>query len=365
MALIRDRQYPVTECVGAGMAWAISSIGNLIINKLVIKDFRYAFTMIFAQNAMTCLIIMMMTGMSEKIRLHPINGEGIKGFFVQVMLFCGILISSLQSLRYVSIPTVIVFRNITPLLVVLLSGAWLLEAPNEPRRITVGKVIALVVVVVGSVIYGYYDIDFHHLGYLWCISNSVLMCLYSIFVKWFSIRTQYNTMTFTFYSNMLSLPILIVGALITQELPFAAPLQLHDLPFASKALLLLSCVCGFALSSSGMWAQLVYSATAWVAYGNFTKIPLVLTSALVFQDKLSAQSIVGLVISLLGFSIYTYLASIQRSAAKNDHEYFDVEAVTTRRPTEDEIAAYLTDKSSSSDKAASSDPEESNPLIST
>eukprot|EP00002_Diphylleia_rotans_P019343 TRINITY_DN3744_c0_g2_i1.p1 TRINITY_DN3744_c0_g2~~TRINITY_DN3744_c0_g2_i1.p1 ORF type:complete len:368 (+),score=76.22 TRINITY_DN3744_c0_g2_i1:61-1164(+) len=328
----------MSEAMAAGIVYSLSSISMLLVNKLAVRAFHETFLLLAMQNIGTLAIRKLWTIRSgePQVQSEAVNLHKLKYFSPAIVLFMVMLFSSLRSLFYVSIPTVIVFRNINSLAVAFGEIALL------KKVITRDTWTAMGVIIIGAFAYANWDIEFHALGYFWTFLNIAAMCGYSLYVKWVMGVVKYTPMEMVYFNNVVSTPVFLLCSLYLGERWAAFP-ELFSPPsdqatadspsdqdpdmefsYAGAVWVTLSCTLAFAISASGFWAQAVFSATTWITLNNINKIPVILLSAYIFSDKLSAGSIFGLVISLIGGGMYSWAtrpnANKQAPEKKAEHE---------------------------------------------
>merc|ERR1740117_2694660 len=92
--------------------------------------------------------------------------------------FVLMLICSLKALKTVHVATVVVARNVCT--VAICAGESLFFGRETSREAVMG----LLVIVVGSVAYGFTDLNFELHGYLWQAGNSALFICGQLWEKW-------------------------------------------------------------------------------------------------------------------------------------------------------------------------------------
>jgi len=284
--------------VTSGGLYALSSVTMFLVNKLAIHAFPLTCSLIYLQNATTIVILLLLWTWNEQFAVEWDNQAATR-WLPAVAAFTTMLVSSLQGMKYISIPTFVVFRNLNSLSVAL-GDRFILQ-----RKITPLVFVSLVIIPIGSFVYGYYDLQFHPSGYVWIMINLLSMAVYTIYVKWITIRHKYTSFTMSFYNNILSIPPLLVLMMHHNEVHPAIE-KITSMSMGQLLLLTLSCVLGFCISYFGFAAQRVFSATAWITINNLNKIPAIYLGILVFGDKISWMSFFGLCISMGGGFLFAY-----------------------------------------------------------
>jgi drug/metabolite transporter (DMT)-like permease len=146
----------VTSLLTSPLFWftiaAVSSIGMTIFNKRLTKAFPYPFVLISIQNFASVLFFILVQFISKEI--FPIKQLKLNHFIICFLPTIGyslILWTSLEGLSRVSIPLIIVFRNITPLIVSLVENLMNSKSLQQEES------ISLSLVFIGSIGYALSD----------------------------------------------------------------------------------------------------------------------------------------------------------------------------------------------------------------
>merc|ERR1712232_574234 len=125
------------------------------------------------------------------------------------------LICSLKALKTVHGATVVVARNLCTVFVC--AG----EALVFQRYTKRSAVISLFVILAGSVVYGFYDLNYEFKGYMWQTANSVLWIFAQLYEKWaMGKSTDQTALGISTIKNSLSLPVLGCIMVLAGDLNF-------------------------------------------------------------------------------------------------------------------------------------------------
>ena len=100
-------------------------------------------------------------------------------------LFTSNIVTSAMALEYITVPAFSVLRNVQPIISTLL-GLYLLPFlnPSAPSESTSSfKLYALLLILIGTGVYAWRDIEFNVSGYLWVLAHICSMSLYVALVK--------------------------------------------------------------------------------------------------------------------------------------------------------------------------------------
>ncbi len=297
--------------------FSMSSIAMILLNKGCVLLFPHPSVLLIFQNVCTILIL---SFMGEE-RMPFEIGLWIQ-WFPCSLLFCVNLFSSLQSLVYISVPTFTVLRNLQPILAVGID--FIVRGEKQ----SCFRVNFLVQVLIGAVLYCSHDLDFEPRGYFWAILHCVSMTFYSVLVKFKSDELGLSAKNMSWFNNIMSIPglLTIMAFEHTIELGSRAD-NLNSRTFddcmrcAHNPLctftILSSCAGGFFVSVTGFQAQKVMSPTSWLSLNNFSKIPAILISFILFGGFISSATVHGMIISIT--AAYLYALSGRQSITVFSH----------------------------------------------
>lgn len=220
------------------------------------------------------------------------------GFLLNVI--CG-----LYGLRRVNIPMFLAIRR-TSTFIVFCSDVFILKRSTTQWR-TIGVVLITfggVTAVVHSIQLGAPQDDYS--GYLFVVLNNVFTVLYFQLVK---ILSEYDSKSFTaeaqsFYTSLCSIPVLVL------LIPLIEPISYSEVVFRPESFYIVlgvSSILGCVLTFSQSLCTLVNSPIAMTISGNMKDVFLTIVGLLLFNNILvTPQLLLGITLSLLGASIYSY-----------------------------------------------------------
>lgn len=250
-------------------------------------------------------------------QVNALESDKVKKWMLVVFLFMGLLLSSLMSLKYVSVVrlmrcdlvvhlgdllkvTLTIIRNGTTLVVAAADSIYL------KQRIHLITIWTLLGILFGSIVYGWSDVNFHPVGYFWLTINVLSTSAYQVYVKKLT-ELKLSAFGMVYYNNLLSLPFFFVLAIATGEMAALREAQsFANLTTEGWAILVLSCLLGFCISFSGFTLNLIVTATTLMVINNVNKIVFIILSEFFYQATLTATSAVGAVIVLACSAAYSY-----------------------------------------------------------
>nr|CAB3470350.1 unnamed protein product [Digitaria exilis] len=171
------------------------------------------------------------------------------------------------------------------------------------KKVSLRKVITLVVVSFGVAVATVTDLEFNFFGacvaLAWIIPSAVNKILWSNLQQsgnWTALALMWKTTPITIFFFIVLMPLLDPPGLLS-----------FNWNFKNSSAIIISGLFGFLLQWSGALALGATSALAHVVLGQFKTIVIVLSGYLVFNSDPGFTSLCGAVVALAGMSVYTYL----------------------------------------------------------
>ncbi|CAN6164224.1 unnamed protein product [Urochloa humidicola] len=171
------------------------------------------------------------------------------------------------------------------------------------KKVSLQKVITLVVVSFGVAVATVTDLEFNFFGacvaLAWIIPSAVNKILWSNLQQsgnWTALALMWKTTPITIFFFIILMPLLDPPGLLS-----------FNWDFKNSSAIIISALFGFLLQWSGALALGATSALAHVVLGQFKTIVIMLSGYLVFNSDPGFTSLCGAVIALVGMSVYTYL----------------------------------------------------------
>ena len=280
------------------LAFSLASISMLLVNKAAVKACPNTTLLMLSQNSLTLLIIWGFARCSIKIK----DRDHVKSWTPCAIIFCLNIYSSSQALRTVTVQTFSVFRNVNTLITAVL------EYITMGTPLEVASLLSIAMVIFGSIVYAWNDLDFNTEGYFWCILHICSMACYSILVKKTNDSLNLTAQEMSLYNNLISLPVFLLVMVASTSENLSSRLLDPFFAMETAPILYMSGIVAFAISVSAFWVQKAISPTAFILLNNANKIPALLLSQLLFSDRLNWPMVAGLSLSLAGACLYSLAA---------------------------------------------------------
>jgi len=227
---------------------------------------------------------------SPRKRLQVLKAKVAIRWVPLTMVFVFNLFTSLKAMQTAGLSTVIVFRNINSLIISVVESQNLDEASRS----------ALFVIVIGSIAYGWGDLNKGIQAYLWTFANMALTISYDLYIRYLSKEWPLDVMGQQFYHCVLSSPVVILMAFANNELNSESAISFYQLSWAGKLILLGSVVAGFFISTSALMLANRITATSFSVLKNSNKILVVIINILWIEGLPSKYVFASLLVTLGG-----------------------------------------------------------------
>ena len=231
--------------------YAFASVSMTLVNKGAVKAIPFPYFLCLIQNALTVVIALFVALVlapgHEKLGLKlQITKAVLITWMPALILFVLMLTSSMSAMKYLAVPSVLVFRALTPLATA--AFAMCLLENSIPSK---AEWASLAVIVVGAACYLAADPSFSLYGYAWMLLNLFAAALYHVYVKRCINKLTPSTMDLVLLNNVLSIPIfLLLGATIDD--PVGLVQQLQHVSLGGWLAVLGSCIVAGLIAFSGL-----------------------------------------------------------------------------------------------------------------
>ena len=315
--------------------YVISSSAINIINRIVFHtyEFNFNFTYSFLQQfASLLLFIMLRNRESIKKNLGELSLSDFGKFKCYYLTFT--LISILNTLMgfYGNqlVKNISMFLTLKKFTVVFL---LIIDLFFAKKKISLITIICIFLMTVGSLLVGMDTFSNDYLGYILVFISDVIQIVYSKLIEVFRQHTGVSSLKLLIYNIFLSIPILIVGALVTGEHQKIYTYLNGDkygsdgTIYGLSIYLIMSCLCCAILLSSFFISN---EKTSSLITNLLTNTKTVLISVIMYffdksKNKLSLLILAGLIMSTVGAifinaeSLFNNI-SIKKNNTKNEKD---------------------------------------------
>ncbi|KZV22172.1 hypothetical protein F511_27342, partial [Dorcoceras hygrometricum] len=275
----------------SGLAYCFSSCSMILVNKYVLSSYGFnaGISLMLYQNLVSVIIVSLLSFLGL-ITTEPLTWRLMKVWLPVNVIFVGMLITSMFSLKYINVAMVTVLKNVTNVITAI--GEMYLFNKHHDNRVWA----ALFLMIISAISGGITDLSFHAIGYTWQFMNCCLTASYSLTLrrimdtaKQVTKSGELNEFSMVLLNNCLSLPLGIFLIFVFNEVDYLLHTPLLRLP-TFWLVLTFSGFLGLAISFTSMWFLHQTGATTYSLVGSLNKIPLSVAGILLFKVPTSLEN---------------------------------------------------------------------------
>ncbi|XP_065862262.1 GDP-mannose transporter GONST1 [Euphorbia lathyris] len=284
----------------SGLAYCISSCSMILVNKFVLSSYGFnaGISLMLYQNLISVIIVSLLSNLGI-ISTEPLTWRLIKVWLPVNVIFVGMLVTSMFSLKFINVAMVTVLKNVTNVITAV--GEMYLFSKHHESRVWA----ALFLMIISAISGGVTDLSFHAVGYTWQIINCFLTASYSLTLrrvmdtaKQVTRSGNLNEFSMVLLNNTLSLPLGVILIFVFNEVEYLSKTPLLKLP-DFWLVMTLSGFLGLAISFTSMWFLHQTGATTYSLVGSLNKIPLSVAGILLFHVPTSLENSASILFGLV------------------------------------------------------------------
>ncbi|KAH9661824.1 GDP-mannose transporter GONST2 [Citrus sinensis] len=278
----------------SGTAYCISSCSMTLLNKVVLSTYNFnaGISLMFYQNLISTLVVAVF-GFFGAVSVEKLNWKLIKLWIPVNLIFIGMLVSGMYSLKYINIAMVTILKNMTNILTAV--GELYMFRKRQNQKVWTAMFL-MVNVIISAVSGSITDLSFDTKGYAWQIVNCILTASYSLTLRQVMDKAKQatrsgslNEVSMVLLNNLLSLPFAMFLILIFDEWRYVMNAGVIELPMFWVAATA-SGFLGLAISFTSMWFLQQTGPTTYSLVGSLNKIPISLAGLVLFNVPLSVPN---------------------------------------------------------------------------
>jgi drug/metabolite transporter (DMT)-like permease len=272
-----------------------------ILNKKAAKAFEGTCLLVIVQMLVSVVVITCM----EFDKMKMSKWSDFMKWLIVPFAFAGMLGTSMYAFKEASLTTILIMRNFLPILTCGFEKVLF----NQPNSLSWSIILSLLVTLAGSMMYGIVDISASNLGKVLILVN----CAFTIVDRLVQAYLLKGNKDFSIsiamcmlLNNALGIVPMFVLAMVTGEVTHWG----HSLVSANLDtwfLVVMSGLCGASLGYVGLRTQQLMSGTTVLVMQNFNKLLIISLGMFLFHEHMTALSLLGCLVSLLGCFAYGYL----------------------------------------------------------
>jgi len=279
-----------------GTAWALGgymacSAVMLLVNKLAVHHLPTPGFVLFCQ-LFTSGFLVWLVGKLGYIEVDPLSWNKVSRFWLVPVAFLMTVFANIKILQHSNVETFIVFRASTPLILSILDAMLLgRELPSRKSWVCLFGLLA------GAISYMHFERGtMTATSYFWVVCWYIVFCFDQLFIKHVTDTVKMTTWGRVYYTNMIPVVPLFFIMYFSGEFDSLAG---FDFTVASKSWLLISCVCGIAISYFAFLARAAISATYFTVIGNTCKVITVALNIIVWDKHATPEGVMSLFLCLV------------------------------------------------------------------
>ncbi|RYP79009.1 hypothetical protein DL769_003082 [Monosporascus sp. CRB-8-3] len=315
----------------AVLAYCFSSISMTVVNKYVVSGSSWNLNFLYlAIQAVICTAaILVLKQIGLILNLAALESGKAKRWLPVSVFFVGMIYTSTKSLQFLSVPVYTIFKNLT--IIVIAYGEVLWFGGN----VTPLLLLSFGFMVLSSVVAAWADIQAalngvgHSMetaaaistlnaGYAWMGLNVFCTASYVLGTRKFIISLNFKDWDTMFYNNLLSLPIMIICSLVTED--WSSANLAKNFPAESRNNLMIgmlySGLGAIFISYSSAWCIRKTSSTTYSFVGYLNKLPLAISGIVFFDAPVTFGSVSAILLGFFSGLIYGYGKMKQREQSK-------------------------------------------------
>lgn len=298
----------------SGLAYCISSCSMILVNKYVLSGYGFdaGISLMLYQNFVSVVVVSVLSFFGV-ISTEPVTWRLIKVWLPVNVIFVGMLITSMFSLKYINVAMVTILKNVTNVITAI--GEMYLFDKHHDNRVWA----ALFLMIISAISGGITDLSFHAVGYTWQIINCFLTAAYSLTLrrvmdtaKQVTKSGDLNEFSMVLLNNTLSIPLGILLIFTFNEVDYLSKTPLLRLPIF-WLVITLSGLLGLAISFTSMWFLHQTGATTYSLVGSLNKIPLSIAGIFLFHVPTSLENSASIFFGLLAGVFFARAKMRERS----------------------------------------------------
>ncbi|XP_017983747.1 PREDICTED: GDP-mannose transporter GONST2 [Theobroma cacao] len=283
----------------SGTAYCISSCSMILLNKVVLSSYNFSagISLMFYQNLISCLVVAIL-GLCRAVSVEKLTWKLIRVWIPVNIIFVGMLVSGMYSLKYINIAMVTILKNMTNILTAI--GEYYVFRKRQNQKVWAAMFMMIISAVSGSIT----DLSFDATGYTWQILNCILTAGYSLTLRRVMDKAKQTTksgslneVSMVLLNNLLSLPFAIFLIIVLNEWEYVINVDIVKLPMF-WVVATASGLLGLAISFTSMWFLHQTGPTTYSLVGSLNKIPISIAGIVLFKVPLSIPNTFSILFGL-------------------------------------------------------------------
>ncbi|KAK9780302.1 putative Golgi GDP-mannose transporter [Seiridium cardinale] len=312
------------------LAYCLSSISMTLINKYVVSGSSWNLHFFYlAIQSIVCslaIVICKQIGLIRQLAAFDV-GKAKRWFPISVLLV-GQIYTGNKALQFLSVPVFTIFKNLTIIVIAYGEVLWF------GGRVTPTMLLSFGLIVLSSVVAAWADIQAAisgensinasatvstlNAGYAWMGMNVFCAAAFVL-----GMRRRIKSMNFgdwdtMFYNNLLTIPVLIVGTLLTED--WSSENLTKNFPVESRNAMIIGMIYSglgaIFISYCSAWCIRVTSSTTYSMTGALNKLPIAISGLIFFDAPITFGSVTAIFLGFVSGLVYAWAKVRQKEDSK-------------------------------------------------
>ncbi|KAK8601664.1 hypothetical protein V6N12_051493 [Hibiscus sabdariffa] len=264
----------------SGTAYCVSSCSMILLNKVVLSSYKFnaGISLMFYQNVIVCLAVAIL-GLCRAVSVEKLNWKLIRVWIPVNMIFVGMLMSGMYSLKHINIAMVTILKNMSNILTAI--GEYYVFRKHQNLKVWTAMFMMIISAVSGAIT----DLSFDATGYTCQILNCILTAGYSLTLRLVMDKAKQATKSGSLNKvSIVFLNILVFSDVIRFPMFWAV---------ATASGLL-----GLAINFTSMWFLHQTGPTTYSLVGSLNKVPISIAGLMLFKVPLSVPNQFSILLGL-------------------------------------------------------------------
>ncbi|KAJ5538679.1 GDP-mannose transporter [Penicillium frequentans] len=305
----------------AVLAYCFSSISMTVVNKYVVSGSSWNLNFLYlAIQAVICFAaILVLKQMGFIPNLAALESSKAKRWLPVSVFFVGMIYTSTKSLQFLSVPVYTIFKNLTIIVIAYGEILWFGGNVTPLLLLSFGFMVLSSIVAawadiqaavngVGHSVESANAISTLNAGYAWMGLNVFCTASYVLGTRKFITSLNFKDWDTMFYNNLISLPIMIICSLVTED--WSSANLAKNFPAETRNSLMIgmlySGLGAIFISYSSAWCIRKTSSTTYSFVGYLNKLPLAISGIVFFDAPVTFGSITAILLGFFSGLIYGY-----------------------------------------------------------
>lgn len=298
------------------VSYCMASILMTLTNKYVLSSpgYNMNFLLLTVQSTV-CVAAIGILKRLKVINYRDFDFREAKFWFPISFLLVAMIYTASKALQFLSVPVYTIFKNLTIIIIAYGEVLWF------GGHVTALTLFSFGLMVLSSIVAAWADIQSSSFasqtlnsGYLWMVLNCLTNAAFVLAMRKRIKLTNFRDFDTMFYNNLLSIPVLVICTLFTEDWSAENIAQNFppDAKFGVLMAMAISGVSSVGISYTSAWCVRVTSSTTYSMVGALNKLPLAIAGLVFFDAPITFGSVTAILLGFISGVVYAVAKSQQQ-----------------------------------------------------